>query len=342
MMRLYIGHNTVKNYIIHHIEKLPVDFTGQSVETFGITALSLPFLTTLDMKPKLENEANNHLSNEMVEKRLLQLSFLPIVNFQKQGYSSQNFIYRYLANRQNTLFAVVPVHTKEEILLYDKLVSTHKKDLYVNINSSIPDFDSFAKIWSSFADGVKIFYKTPEHLKLYFNKRLEAGVFYNTILLNENIHNNIRDALLQSNRITTPIASIKAPTPIEHYSGHQRRLLPNDHSSLTTQRHERQLIPSPAPIAISPPIVSALTINNTPSALLLPRDQPPTDVSPTDVNPRPKKIKRSSRTCFVCMDTVSCSGRSKPKLCINKCGLCNIDNCPGRYRSIPCPFINNP
>ena len=262
--------------------------------------------------------------------------------FKKRGYSFQKFIYRYLANNQNTLFAVVPVHTKEEILLYDKPISTHKKDLYVNINSSIPDFDSFAKIWSSFADGVKIFYKTPEHLKLYFNKRLEAGVFYNTILLNENIHNNIRDALLQSNRITTPIASIKAPTPIEHYSGHQRRLLPNDHSSLTIQRHERQLIPSPAPIAISPPIVSALTINNTPSALLLPRDQPPTDVSPTDVNPRPKKIKRSSRTCFVCMDTVSCSGRSKPKLCINKCGLCNIDNCPGRYRSIPCPFINNP
>ncbi|KAG2206970.1 hypothetical protein INT47_008439 [Mucor saturninus] len=282
MMRLYIGRNTVKNYIVHHIEKLPVDFTGQSVETFGITALSLPFLTTFDMKLQLENEANKHLSNEMVEKRLLQLSFLHIINFQNQGCSSQNFIYRCLANKQSTLFAVVPVHTKEEILLYDKLVSTHKEYLYVNINRSIPDFNSFAKIWSSFADGVKIFYKTPEHLKLYFNKRLEASVFYITTLLNENIRNNVKDALIQSNRITNPVASMKAPAPIDHYSGHQRRLLPNDHSSLTTQRHEWQLIPSPAPISILPPIVSALTINNTTSALLLPRDRPPTDVNPTD------------------------------------------------------------
>ena len=34
----------------------------------------------------------------------------------------------------------------------------------------LPDFDKFAKIWSTFVDGKPIFYKVPEHLRNYHSK----------------------------------------------------------------------------------------------------------------------------------------------------------------------------
>ncbi|KAG2209930.1 hypothetical protein INT47_003365 [Mucor saturninus] len=196
MMRLYLDHNPVKNHTIHHIEKLPVDF----METLGITALDTSFLTRYAMKPSLESQVPEHLSTEMVKQKLLQLSFLPIVNFRSQ----------------------VPIHTKEEVILYNKLISTRKEELLFNRHSKFPDFDAFTKLWSSFADGVKIYYKKPEHIKLYDNKQIDASVFTNTTLLNENIHNTVKNALIQSSRIINPVTSSKAPTPINHYSSQQR------------------------------------------------------------------------------------------------------------------------
>ncbi|KAI7869426.1 uncharacterized protein EV154DRAFT_530742 [Mucor mucedo] len=117
------------------------------------------------------------------------MSFLPIINFGKEGYSARKILYRYLAERQHTLYAVVPIHTKEEC---------------------------YSRIWSAFADGKEIYYKTPEHIKIYFNKRTEASVFNDSIALNQNIWQSIRSVLGRLERMPESVAMLRQPRPVNH------------------------------------------------------------------------------------------------------------------------------
>lgn len=330
MMRLDVGHRPVKNYSLHHIEKLPADFVGQSVETFGIIALESSFIGTYNMRSGEGSKiSQQRLSTNAIKTKMLELSFLPIINFEKEGYSARNFLYRYLAQRQHTLHAVVPIHTKEEVLLYKKLLIEKKKELFNSRNSATPDFEIFAKLWSAFADGKEIYYKTPEHIKVYFNKRAEASVFTNSIALNENICRNIRSILERPERMNASVAMLKQPTPINHYKNVQF----GSYSGLITQ-HQKNNNQALRPAPLAP---KCLPVSTPSPSLILPLVPPPSR-SPTSTNPVTKKAKRSNRICFVCKDSSSCSGRSKSKYCVNKCGICLNDNCSGRYKISDCQF----
>ncbi|KAG2193039.1 hypothetical protein INT47_009289 [Mucor saturninus] len=213
MMILDVGHRPVKNHSLHHIEKLPADFFGQYVETFGIIELEHPFIDAYNMQPGESDElSQQRRSTNAIKTKMLELSFLPIINFGKEGYLARNFLYRYLAQRQHTLYAVVPIHTKEEVLLYKKLLIDKKKERSFNGDSVTPDFEIFAKIWSAFADGKEIYYKTPEHIKIYFNKRTEASVFNDSIALNQNIFQSIRNVLGRPERMPESVAMLSFNT----------------------------------------------------------------------------------------------------------------------------------
>ncbi|KAK9376589.1 uncharacterized protein V1513DRAFT_253069 [Lipomyces chichibuensis] len=80
------------------------------------------------------------------------------------------FKHGYLAKRQRCRFAVIPMYSKEERLLFAEIV----KDRPV----MCLDWAEIAKLWNPFADGKSIFYKLPEHLDSYFRLLRESALTF--------------------------------------------------------------------------------------------------------------------------------------------------------------------
>ena len=80
-------------------------------------------------------------------------------------------MYEYLANAQNTKYAVVPLHTEEEFKLFHQSVSVGGQ---WSVSKGMPNFDLMARWWSSQANGKTIFYKVREHLSNYYKTWLQA------------------------------------------------------------------------------------------------------------------------------------------------------------------------
>ncbi|KAI1787068.1 hypothetical protein LXA43DRAFT_1098652 [Ganoderma leucocontextum] len=70
----------------------------------------------------------------------------------------------YLARRQGTRYAVLPVHTSKERSVFHSLVNTSA----LFKTRAQPDWHMLAIEWSGHANGTTIFYKLSEHLKSYF------------------------------------------------------------------------------------------------------------------------------------------------------------------------------
>ena len=73
-------------------------------------------------------------------------------------HHTQDFKQRhgYLAQQQNTKYAVVSVHSTEEKLLFKKLMQEDKD--FTGKNAT-PDWKNAVKIWNRKADGKNVFYK---------------------------------------------------------------------------------------------------------------------------------------------------------------------------------------
>jgi len=82
---------------------------------------------------------------------------------QLQG--KQKNIYEYLANAQQTKYAVIPLHTEDEFNLFHEAV---KVGGIWAAPTGLPDFENMATWWSSKANGKTIFYKLREHLATYY------------------------------------------------------------------------------------------------------------------------------------------------------------------------------
>ncbi|KAM5545887.1 hypothetical protein V8D89_000013 [Ganoderma adspersum] len=87
--------------------------------------------------------------------------FLP---FNSPMASELKYRNTYLAQRQGTRYAVLPVHTSKERSIFHSLVSTSASFK----TRAQPDWHMLAVEWSGQANGRDIFYKLPEHLKSYF------------------------------------------------------------------------------------------------------------------------------------------------------------------------------
>ncbi|KAK2467284.1 hypothetical protein APHAL10511_000833 [Amanita phalloides] len=121
----------------------------------------------------------------------------------------QQIHYRYIAERQGTMMAVLPVHTRAERDLFQLL--THSSPLFLQSNNQ-PNWSALAAVWAGHADGKNIFYKMPfhliwlpllhiqlnglqqlpEHLKSYHKTWLDFHNEQNTIALNAEAAQRIR------------------------------------------------------------------------------------------------------------------------------------------------------
>ena len=83
---------------------------------------------------------------------------------------------------QQTLYAVKPIHTKEEYTLYHNSVDPGGQWAPVHGN---PHFERMATWWSAKVNGSTIFYKLPEHLLSYHKCWLECRQELQTLIASE-------------------------------------------------------------------------------------------------------------------------------------------------------------
>ncbi|KAI8641630.1 hypothetical protein BD408DRAFT_433157, partial [Parasitella parasitica] len=104
----------------------------------------------------------------------LALSALPLAAFTAEVDTNLTN-YNYLAEHQGTKYAVVHVHTSEEKAIFRDLIFTQINNQFNDFGRrSSPDFLKLCKYWSRISNGMAIFYKTPELLRNYYNKRQQA------------------------------------------------------------------------------------------------------------------------------------------------------------------------
>ncbi|KAK9371167.1 hypothetical protein V1509DRAFT_613806 [Lipomyces kononenkoae] len=123
--------------------------SSDSADGNTIVCSSVESEISKDQSSKDPSSLNVAISDDMRD-RLGLLPFDPDLKF-KHGY---------LAKRQRCRFAVIPMYSKEERLLFAEIIRD-RPVMYL-------DWGEIAKLWNSFADGKFIFYKLPEHLDSYF------------------------------------------------------------------------------------------------------------------------------------------------------------------------------
>ncbi|KAG6877083.1 hypothetical protein C0992_010900, partial [Termitomyces sp. T32_za158] len=94
---------------------------------------------------------------------------------------------QYLAQRQDTRMAILPIHTRDERGLF--------KLLMAQSIANEPNWVRVAGDWNGHANGLTIFYKLPEHLKAYWKKWQENTNEKNSISINQAAFNTIVRAL---------------------------------------------------------------------------------------------------------------------------------------------------
>ncbi|KAK9469327.1 hypothetical protein V1512DRAFT_256000 [Lipomyces arxii] len=93
----------------------------------------------------------------------------------------------YLAKRQKCKYAVIPVYSKEERYLFVQLI--------IDRPVTTLDFNVLAVAWNSYADGRSVFYKMPEHLRVYYQLICEAA--------SSSSNTYVADADMSSNSVYT-------------------------------------------------------------------------------------------------------------------------------------------
>ncbi|CAO3620736.1 unnamed protein product [Mucor hiemalis] len=99
---------------------------------------------------------------------------------------------------QGVNFAVVPVHTPAEILLFRKSM-----DLYPWLAKlkTEKDWIKFCCLWSSQCNiGKNLYYKSPEHLRSYYNILQDRSAYHNSIIKNADTVREIRSMANPINR----------------------------------------------------------------------------------------------------------------------------------------------
>lgn len=270
------------------------------------------------------------------KQRIQQLCVLPVVKLPIMGYSSQQFMYTYLKYCQGTRFAVTAIHTKEEVALYAKLLVDQRDEIYPSQNASKPNFNTFALIWNkNCKEGNNIYYKTAQHLQTYFNVTEDRKKYCNSVLLNLEVVQHVRFELEATACATCTAASTKPSPPttarIVELCHEDPPALPPRNRPIAPAR----LILQSATFPTANNIAGITSHPNLSLRVLLPplesndQQQQHQVVIESSSSPTQKR-KRNERHCSVC-EEVACGGRSKQKLCVNKCGLCKNEDCLGRY-----------
>lgn len=180
----------------------PLNFQ-QTQEQFGITQIpdAIRIQCNFDGLPVMDPltvSEDTSLSLIHVYPTKLQLSTLS---------GKRTDIYNYLSAAQKTKYAVTPIHTKEEYILFNNSVSIGGQWFS---STGVPNFAAMAGWWSSQANGVTIFYKMQEHLEKHYKSWLEHKKE------KENLVNSQQLRAANEKRITAPthIAKVLEPAAL--------------------------------------------------------------------------------------------------------------------------------
>jgi hypothetical protein len=120
-------------------------------------------------------------------------------------YEGPKTQYRFLALKQLSLHAIVPIHTDDERAKFADLLRTQ----FVDVSEAT--WFVFARAWSDHVNGTTIFYKTPEYLRTYYNSWSELRKRKNTIAVHFEVVQAMRQTLTSSTRQrTAPPAIVPA------------------------------------------------------------------------------------------------------------------------------------
>ncbi|KAI8639333.1 hypothetical protein BD408DRAFT_446086 [Parasitella parasitica] len=147
----------------------------------------------------------------------MELASLSTIRLPPIGYSKSKFMYQFLSSCQGTLYAVAAVHTNEENFLFETLLKTQNHEdtqIYQPFNAKKPDFHLFAFIWNTkyCLANSNIYYKTPGHLRAYYNIVEDREKYGNTVLKNIAISQSVRALVEDASRFDTSIPTLSAPT----------------------------------------------------------------------------------------------------------------------------------
>ncbi|KAG6896938.1 hypothetical protein C0992_005144 [Termitomyces sp. T32_za158] len=115
--------------------------------------------------------------------------------------------HQYLALRQDTRVAILPVHTQDERGLF-KLFVAEANGLFSG--RSEPNWYQVAEQWNNHANGLTVFYKLPEQLKAYWRKWQENTNEKNSVSINQAAFNNIMRALSLSSVAIMPVITAQS------------------------------------------------------------------------------------------------------------------------------------
>ena len=148
----------------------------KSNETFGIASFPQDLACGLNIETvSIENEDTDGL-NPLLPIKLSTSLVLPIGATSNQ----KGKMYKYIASRLKTKYAVTPIHTRQEFILFSSIIPR-------NTNISI-DWKQKAEQWNSnYANGNDIFYKTPETFKSHYKSWFYSQVIDRTITSNSRL-----------------------------------------------------------------------------------------------------------------------------------------------------------
>ena len=127
-----------------------------SDESFGIGQLPSSVLELYGI------EQIDHTSNSPVKQYTSSSDLATLVILCGSTLQIAGAQHKFIARRQGVVYPILPMQTQAERDKFDNILKTKFSESY--INHRIPDFEVFAKIWSTIVDGKNFFYKKPEHL----------------------------------------------------------------------------------------------------------------------------------------------------------------------------------
>ncbi|KAG0178868.1 hypothetical protein DFQ29_002903 [Apophysomyces sp. BC1021] len=212
--------------------------SNSSNETFGIVSFARNLAE--DLHIDIEDRDNQHISQVGPS-----LSVGMSTYFVLQSTSTNNpkgQMYKYLAEKQVTKYAVVPVHTPEEFSLFKQLMDRyHGAQLHA-------DWKEMAKSWNTdHTNGVTIFYKTPENLKAHCGVWDERRVANDSIAGSADICEVMREQLQSPGRARAIIPAqipSSAEVPITIAQPSRPSYLPSRQTTGSNSGTTRNIIPN--------------------------------------------------------------------------------------------------
>jgi hypothetical protein len=195
------------------------------------------------------------------------------------------------------------VHTEEEMQLFHGLTETKGKSdtkVFVPFDSARPNFDKFAIVWNGeyCLPNRNVYYKTPQHLKEYYNVIEDRKKHGNAVIQNLAISEYVRAEVEDESRlqIIIPVAP-EPPTPdISRQAASSDAASPSVDSILPP--HNRRIVHQ----AYRKPSITSF------DAFALPL--PPVSFQP--LAPASNNPNKRRRGCTVCNED-GCSDSSKPE-----------------------------